>query len=50
MGRRRQCLFGRALLYTGLVILMLTFCSFRFICTTLAVIFVIAGIRLLLCR
>ncbi|MBQ8869149.1 MAG: hypothetical protein IJ027_05480 [Oscillospiraceae bacterium] len=50
MGRRRHCLIGKTLLYTGLVILMLTFCSFRFICTVAAVVFVILGIRLLLCR
>jgi len=49
MGRRKGFI-GRALLYTGLAILMLTFCSFRFICTVAAVVFVFLGIRLMLCR
>jgi len=48
MGRRKSWI-GRALLYTGLVILMLTFCSFRFICTVAAIVFIIIGIRILLC-
>ena len=49
MGRRKSWL-GRCLLYTGLIVLMLTFCSFRFICTVAAIVFIIAGARILLCR
>lgn len=45
----KKCGFGRALLCAGALILMLTFCSFRFICTVTAIILIIAGIKALSC-
>ena len=47
--RRRKGNIAKALVCAGLIILMLTFCSFRFICTVAAISFIIIGIKLLLC-
>ena len=48
MGRRR-CTLGRVLVCSGIAVLLLSFCSFRFIITALAIISIIVGTRILLC-
>ena len=48
MGRKR-CTLGKGLVVSGIVILLLYFCSFKFIVTSLAIISIIVGTKILLC-
>lgn len=48
MGRGR-CTLGKVLVISGISVLLLSFCSFRFIVTALAIISIIVGTKILLC-
>ncbi len=48
MGRRRGT-FGRVLICAGIAVLLLSFCSFRFLVTVAAIICIIVGTKILLC-
>lgn len=48
MGRRRGVL-GKVLICIGAAVILVSFCSFRFILTVAAIICIIVGTKMLLC-
>ncbi|MEE1279345.1 MAG: hypothetical protein UHH95_00760 [Oscillospiraceae bacterium] len=48
MGRRRGTL-GRVLICGGIAVLLVSFCSFRFIVTVAAIISIIVGTKIIIC-
>ncbi len=48
MGRRR-CNIGKVLVCCGISVLLLSFCSFRFIITIAAIISIMVGTKIIIC-
>ncbi len=46
---RRKCTLGKVLISGGIAVLLLSFCSFKFIITSLAIIAIIVGTKILIC-